>query len=267
MHPFEHLRYVARSGGADVGALVHETAAALGSMGHDRSNLVIACRRILERHPAVGPLWWLCTEVVLADEPIERAWELVDEFGRDRTARVVAEVLAADSTVATIGWPKVAGDAVMRRGDVTVLCADSGHVASSFMQRLERVDVGCEPVLTESLAVAVRAADVAMVEAVAATDGRFLCPVGSHVLAAVAASVDTPVWIVAGLGRRLPSDYVDAIADRVASSDSTWDVTIDDVPASLITHAASADGVVPCSRSAWRSDVPVAAELLRTSPF
>jgi hypothetical protein len=90
------------------------------------------------------------------------------------------------------------------------------------------------------------------------------------VLAAVAASVETPVWLVAGLGRRLPPDYVAAIAERVAPDSSTWEVDVDDVPISLITHVASVDGVIPVSPVTpvvWRADAPVAAELLRTSPF
>jgi hypothetical protein len=106
-----------------------------------------------------------------------------------------------------------------------------------------------------------------LIEAVAAAADRVLCPVGSHVLAAVAASVGTPVWLVAGLGRRLPSDYVAAIADRVTPPRASWDVDVDEVPVALITRVASADGVVALSASAWRADSPVAAELLRSSPF
>ena len=61
VHPIEHLRYVARAQGADSASLVEETAMALGSLRFDPAGLVVACRRIVERHPFNGPLWWLCS--------------------------------------------------------------------------------------------------------------------------------------------------------------------------------------------------------------
>ena len=56
-----------------------------------------------------------------------------------------------------------------------------------------------------------------LIEGVAASPQRVLAPVGSHVVAAVAASSVSPVWCALGIGRRLPTDYVDAIADRGSS--------------------------------------------------
>ena len=86
MHPIEHLRYVARAQGADPASLAEETAHALGSLRVDPSGLVVACRRIVERHPFVGPLWWLCANVTTSAEPFEAVWELADEIRK--TARV-----------------------------------------------------------------------------------------------------------------------------------------------------------------------------------
>jgi hypothetical protein len=268
VHPIEHLRFVARARGADASALVREAAVALGSLRADHANLVIAGRRIVERHPEAGPLWWLCARLLTSDEPNALAWELVDEIEADPAPRAVAAALPDEATVLTIGWPDVAGAAIARRADVTVLCADSRYEASSFMQRLERVDVACEPVPAESLARAAVSADVVMIEAVAACPERILAPIGSHVVAAVARSVDAPVWLVAGIGRRLPTQYVDEIARRVVVADpAAWDVDIDDVPIDLVTHVAGAEGVVATSDAALRPDAPCAPELLRTSPF
>lgn len=267
VHPIEHLRHVARSRGADSTILVREAAVALGSLRADHANLVIACRRIVERHPEAGPLWWLCAQLLTSDDPTSLAWELADRAEDDPTSRAIAAALPDEAVVVTIGWPDVAGQALMRRGDVTVLCADSRHEASSFVQRLERHDVACELVPSESLARAAAAADLVIVEAAAACPQRVLAPVGSHVLAAVARSVGTPVWLAVGIGRRLPLDYVDAIAARLVEGCDGWDLDVDDLPVGLVTHVASVDGVTDAVAESLRSDAPFAPELLRSSPF
>jgi translation initiation factor 2B subunit (eIF-2B alpha/beta/delta family) len=267
VHPIEHLRYLARAQGADSSSLVREAATALGSLRADHANLVIACRRIVERHPEVGPLWWMCARLLTADDPTTLAWAIVDEIDDDPAPRRVAAAFDDDATVLTIGWPEVAGAALMRRGDVNVLCADSRHEASAFMQRLERFDVACEPVPTESLARAAHQADVVVVEAVAAGPHRVIAPVGSHVLAAVARSVGTPVWLVAGAGTRLPTEYVDAIGRLVIDAAPSWNLDVDDLPLDLVSHVAGADGVSDDVGTALRPDCPFAPELLRFSPF
>lgn len=268
VHPIEHLRYVARARGADASTLVREAAVALGSLRADHANLVIAGRRIVERHPGAGPLWWLCARLLTSDDPSRLAWELVDEIEADPAPRTIAAALPDEATVLTIGWPDVAGEAIGRRPDLSVLCADSRFEASSFMQRLERVDVDCEPVPPEALARAAAVADLVVVEAAAACPDRILAPVGSHVLAAVARSVGTPVWLAAGIGRRLPVQYVDEIASRLVAADpAVWDLDLDDLPVSLVTHVATGEGVGDDLAAALRADAPFAPELLRTSPF
>lgn len=267
VHPIEHLRYVARARGVDSSSLVREAASALASLRADRANLVIACRRIVERHPEVGPLWSMCARLLTADDPTELAWTIADEIDDDPTPRAVAAALDSDVTVLTIGWPEAAGEAIMRRGDIHVLCADSRHEASGFMQRLERYEIECEPVPPESLARAADLADVVMVEAAAASARRLIAPVGSHVIAAVARSVKTPVWLVLGAGTRLPVEYVDAIGERVIDGESSWNLDIDDLPLDLVTHVASSTGVSPDVETGLRPDCPFAPELLRFSPF
>jgi hypothetical protein len=266
MHPIEHLRYVARARGLDPVELAREAATALGSLRGEHRELVIACRRIVERHPEAGPLWWMGAEILTSPEPGRAAWELVDRLGHDRTARTVAAALPDEATVVTIGWPATAGAALMRRGDARVWCVDSRFEASGFLQRLERSDVECEPVPAESMARAVASADLVLVDAIAASPQRVLAPVGSHVLAAVAASLGTPVWCVAGIGRRLPTEYVDEIADRLLSGDP-WDLDVDDLPVGLVTHVATADGVTDDPSAGLRPECPYVPELLRTSPI
>jgi hypothetical protein len=265
VHPIEHLRYVARARGADATSLVREAATALASLRADHANLVIAGRRIVERHPEVGPLWWMCACLLTSDDPTARAWEIVEQIDADATPRRLASALPDDATVLTIGWPELGGAGLLSRGDVRVLCADSRFEASGFMQRLERYDVECEPVPPESIARAAAAADVVLVEAAAASPTRALAPIGSHVVAAVGRSVGTPVWMVAGVGRRLPVEYVDAIAEHAVSCGGGWDVDVDDLPLDLVTHVVTEDGLVRADQ--LRPHCPFAPELLRTSPF
>lgn len=267
MHPIEHLRYVARASGADASSLVREAATALASLRADHANLVIAGRRIVERHPEIGALWWMCARLLTSDEPTSLAWEIADQIDRDPTPGHVSARLPDDATVVTIGWPELGGAGLMMRGDARVLCADSRYEASGFMQRLERFDVECEPVPAESLARAVAMADLVILEVVAACPERVLAPVGSHVLAAVAASLSVPVWLVAGVGRRLPQQYVDEMAARVLACSDSWDLDIDDLPVDLVTHVVSDQGPAADVPTGLAAACPFAPELLRSSPF
>lgn len=265
MHPIEHLRYVARARGADANSLVREAATALASLRADHANLVIAGRRIVQRHPEVGPLWWMCASLLTSDDPTARAWEIVAQIDADPTPQRLAAALPDDATVLTIGWPELAGAGLLVRGDARVLCVDSRFEASAFVQRLERYDVECEPVPAESIARAAAASDVVLVETIAASRHRVLAPIGSHVIAAVARSVGTPVWLVAGVGRRLPTEYVDSIAEQVVSCAPGWDIEIDDLPPDLVTHVVTEEGLGDVST--MRPSCPFAPELLRASPF
>ena len=267
MHPIEHLRHVARSRAVDECELVSEAAIALGSMRASGPELVVACRRIVERHAEIGALWWLCARLLTSPEPSRLAWQIADEVAADPTPRVIAAALPDDATVVTIGWPSVAGSALLRRGDARVLCADSRHEASAFLRQLERADIECDPVSSESLARAVAAADLVLIEGVAACPRRLLAPVGSHVLAAVAAHLDTPVWCALGIGRRLPGEYVDAIAGRVLANVELFDVDIDELPIGLLSHVATPDGVCADVASALQPECAFAPELLRSSPM
>lgn len=271
MHPIEHLRYVARAQGADPTSLVEETAHALGSLHFDPSGIVVACRRIVERHPFTGPLWWLCANVTTSAEPFEAVWELADEIRHDPTARELAAVLPDDATVVTIGDPDVIGAGLTRRGDVRVLAFDAGHTATSFVRRLERHDVDVEPVDAGVAGAAIRAADVVLVEALAADSERAVVPIGSSTIAAIASAWETPVWLVAGVGRRLPSGYVDAMVERVGEliddGIDAWDLDVEVLPTSMLTDVVGPHGKVPMGPPAIVADCAFAAELLRRSPI
>ncbi|WP_420450820.1 hypothetical protein [Ilumatobacter sp.] len=265
MHPIEHLRYVARSHGVDPVALVVETAHVLGSLRFDASGLVVACRRIVERHPFTGPMWWLCSTVAASGEPFDAVWELAESIGEDRTASELAAALPDGAVVVTIGDPATVGAGVARRGDVRVLALDIEHSATSFVRRLERADVDYEPVEAGFAGAATRSADVVLIEALAMDPQRIVAPSGSSTIAACARASGTPVWLVAGVGRRLPTEFVDVMVakrDQLLSVRDEWDLDVEVLPADLVTDVVGPTGTRSMGPHAARAECPMSAELL-----
>ena len=244
-----------------------ETASALRGLGLDPSGLVVACRRIVERHPTCGPLWWLCAELLTAPDPHRAVREAVDAITADATAVHLAEALPDGATVATIGWPALAADALAHRGDVRVLAVEADHLTSSFVQRLERQDIECELVPTHAAVLAAAAADVVLVEADAVAADRAVVPIGSAVLAASGVLAGTPVWLVAGRGRRLPTAMLAAIAARTVPEHDPLAADVEVLAVSTVARVAGPGGVVTCSPAALAAECELAPELLRTSPI
>lgn len=90
----EYLRHVAGAQGARASDLVHESAWALGAMASDPQALVLVVRRLVEKHPACGPLWWLGAHVLTAADPVARLRELTADYSDDPTELHVDELLA-----------------------------------------------------------------------------------------------------------------------------------------------------------------------------
>ena len=252
MHPIERLRYLARSSGADSRVMVAETASALCGMGVDPAGLVVACRRIVERHPTSGPLWWLCAHMLTAADPFATARRLVAEIDTDPTPDVLIDLLPSDATVCVVGWPDLVGEAVLRRGDIRVLVVDADGEGASFVRRLERADVEAEVVEPGGAAAAVAAADCVVVEALAAST-----PV------VVTRGCPWPAWAVLGVGRCLPDAAFASVVERVADVRVPWLAVADVVPLALFSHVASPMGVAALADVALAPECPLAHELLR----
>lgn len=268
MHPIEHLRYVARARGVDPATLVEEAAHALGSLRLDPSGVVVACRRIVERHPFAGPLWWLCSGICSSAEPFDSVWELAGEIRGDRTAANLGAELPDDARVVTIGDPHTVGGGVIRRGDLEVLAFDVQHEASSFVRRMERADVEVEPLDAGVAGAAIRAADVVLVEAWALDATRVVAPMGSSTIGGLAAVNGTPCWLVAGLGTRLPSGYLSAMAgalEQMSGDAAPWDLDAEVLPSSLFTDVIGPHGRLPMGPPATTAECPFTPELLRHS--
>ena len=268
MHPIERLRYVARASGGDQRMLVRETAGALRGLGFDPAGLVVACRRIVERHPTSGPMWWLCASVLAAADPYRCAATLADELDADPTPDVLVEALPDGATVCVVGWPDLIGEALLRRGDSTVLAVDTdddGMGSSAFVRRLQRADVDAEIVPAAGLAAAVLSSDVVVVEALAARDADVLATAGSRALASVGYCAEVPVWAVIGRGRCLPAGLFDAMGQRLVDIGAPWDASAEVVPLGLCNYVVTPHGVMPTGELALQPECPMSYELLRSS--
>ena len=135
-----------------------------------------------------------------------------------------------------------------------------------MMQRLERHDVACELVQAEAIGRAVPAADVVIVEAHAVSIDRVVAPIGSAAVAAVAAACGVPVWLVAGVGRRLPRELVAAIDERVAKVDDPWELDTDVFSTGCITHVVGVHGITDREPRGVRRGVPDGARAVAREP-
>ena len=167
-----------------------------------------------------------------------------------------------------IGWPDLIGEALLRRGDSTVLAIDTdddGMGSSAFVRRLQRADVDAEIVPAGGLAAAVLASDLVVVEALAATETDLLATTGSRALASVGYCAEVPVWAVIGRGRRLPTALFEAMGQRPTDLREPWEAPAEGVPLALTHWVAGPPGVVPTPEASMAPECPMSYELLRSS--
>jgi hypothetical protein len=276
MHPIERLRWVARSPEGELSLVAAEAADALASFADDPAGLVIASRRLIERRPAAGPLWWLASRVLCALEPAFEAMDAAADLGRDRTATVLAGDLPG-GTVAIVGWPDHASAALRMRGRmagedsaanrVVVVPSEPGGPGASpgydsswgCVDWLQGHGVDARLLPDGEIGAAGRRCVLALLEATAVGSDSFVAPTGSAALAAAAREAHRPVWLVAGVGRILPGPLYEALVRRIAGDD-----TFEVVPLAAVDEIAGPAGPTPQAQLA-RPSCPVAAELLRFS--
>lgn len=261
MHPIERLRHVARSGSSDPALLVSEAAGALATFAGEEIALVTACRRLVDRHVTVGPMWWLASRVLVSGDPEAEALRLLDELEDDPTARHLSEALPEEAVVTVVGWPPTIRRALSRRGDARVLAVDATgdglHVG-----RRARADMVTVP--PWGLGSAAASSSVVLLEATALGPTGFVAPVGSLAAAAVGSARAIPVLAVAAAGTALPAPLWSALSGRVtATLGEPWECYEELVPADLSDAVIGPEGTVDAGRASRQARCPVAPELLR----
>ncbi|MDQ6910140.1 MAG: hypothetical protein M3Z84_05045 [Actinomycetota bacterium] len=266
MHPIEQLRVVARAKGEDPGLLAQEAARALGNLRGDGAMLVTACRRLVDRQPACGPLWWVGARVLGAADPTEEAYLVADELARDRTPSVLGRELAEEARVAVVGWPGQASQVLRRRGDVDVLVVEADGSGSALASQLRRAGTSVSLVPESGLGQAVGVADLVLLEGSAVGETGLVATAGSYAAAAVAYDTGVPVWVVAGVGRVLPPPLWEALRARVVEDLRPGHGDNDIVPARLVDRVVGPDEVQTFSAALARADFPSVPELTRRAP-
>jgi hypothetical protein len=186
VHPFEMLRAVARSRRGSPGELAADAAWGLAALAYDEPAAVLpACRRLLERQPACGPLWWLSARVLVAGDAAAEAERCGSVLEEDPTPEMIHE--------AALSGGKRTGPARSGSDD------DWGQ-----LRIVRRGGVG-----------ELAAADAALVEVSAIGPDAMVVTSSGRALYRAAASAGTPVWIESGVGRLLPGKLWAALADRL----------------------------------------------------
>jgi hypothetical protein len=274
MQPFERLRYIARHAGADR-TLVAEAADCLAEFDDEPAGLVVTCRRLLQHHPDCAPLWWLCARVLAAPDPSDAAWDAEALVRDDRTPSRLAALLPfpADHPVVVLGWPELIGEALSSRPDLEVLAVRQDQRDESWRARLARSDASARPVDVMD-AVACEPShvlvEVAALGASPTGSPAALVAAGTEALLADLVRPTTLVWLVAGVGRVLPTRLFDALLHRLEPSDrSTLDPSgmerfgLERLDLQIADRIAGPTGLDRPDNLARRVDCPVAPELLR----
>lgn len=264
VHPIERLRYVARAAGAAPDDLFREACAALAGFSEEPESLVTACRRLIDRHPSNGPIWWLCARALVAADPGDEAWRCLDDMVSDPTATELTHALPDDASVTVVGWPERLAGPLARRGDLQVRVVDVEGDGPGFVRLLERSDVGAVDVAVTGLAAAAAAADLVLIETSVVGPQEAVTAPGSWALAAVARAAGVPVWAVAGAGHLVPGAVWPSLVGRLAgAATAPWDRGHDLLPLALVDRLVGPCGPEPVAEGLRRLDTPDAAELRR----
>jgi hypothetical protein len=194
VHPIERLRAVARAREVDQALLARESAAVLGAFGDDLPGLVTSCRRLLDRHPSAGVLWWTFARLLEAGDVRAEAQAVRRDLEGSPAVTALSLDLPERAVVAVL--PDVAGGSELAPAlcgwrDDLVVAHDPGAL------HLDRP----EP-------------RVLLVEAGAAGPDGFLAGEGAQDEVAAAREAGVAVWLVIDVGRRLPRPLFDALVRR-----------------------------------------------------
>lgn len=268
MHPIERLRWVARAPDGDISMVTAEAAEALACFADEPAGLVTACRRLIERRPECGPLWWMASRVLCAIDPEMEAELVAEDLARDRTAEALAEELPG-RLIVVVGWPEQSIRALRYRAaagmgaagefevDKVAVITDGDWETARLLRWLEADGVDARAVPPAALGKVTRRASLVLLEAHALGPDGAVCAPGSAAVVEAARAAGNPVWLVAGVGRTLPRPLFDALLARIDER------VAERLPLDAFDEVAGPGGLVATRLAAGRARCPVASELLR----
>ncbi len=162
--------------------LACEAAYALADFAYDPMELLTACKRLVERRPACGPLVWVCARILSGSDPVTEAYDCVAALQRDRTAEELANRIPSEASVLAVGFSEASHEAARWRPDIDLTMAGAGDPSAAPPDR---------------------SVDLVILEADVVGDREALLRSGARDAALAARQEGTPVWLVAGLGRVL----------------------------------------------------------------
>jgi len=121
VHPIERLRYVARAGWGAPDVLAAEAAWALADLADREPQAVLpSCRRLLDRHPGCGPMWWVAARIVTAGDPVAEGERCADALECDLTEARLDDALPDGARIVRRG-----GVSDVASADVVVVRVDA----------------------------------------------------------------------------------------------------------------------------------------------
>ena len=260
MHPIERLRWIARATSEPALTIASEAAWTLGELGADEPAAVVtASRRLVERHPTCGPLWWACAHLVASDDPLETARRVTAELYADTVPDRVAEALRdnftrSDPLCATVP-ADVLRDALSRRGSYELRVIAPYSALRHELRGLGGVVEDVTGFEIEDVDEALEGAAVLLVEPDLASAAGLLVEPGVGLVIERAVHQGVPVWALLGTGRVISTQLAEAAAE--------WaDEDLELVPSGQIALAVDDSGPGALLAALVRTSCPPGAELL-----
>ena len=225
----------------------------LAALADDPLGLLTSCRRLLDRQPAAGVLWWVCARLIEAADARSEAVAIVRDLAVPAALRSLCLDVPDRATVAVVADPaggsELADVLASERGDLALLkLVDAADIADVLSPGLDAV-VGrrqsAAPDASTGSGTQVSGVSVVLVEPGAVGPERFLTLPGTGEAVASARAGGVPTWLVAQTGRRLPGRLFDVVVRRATACEA--------VPIGMV------DRVI----EPWQVGCPCPPELLR----
>lgn len=261
MHPIERLRWIAQADGEAAATVAAEAAWTLGELGaEDPAAVLTASRRLVERQPTCGPLWWVCAQLVAAEDTVATAHsvaaELVSDTVADRLADALRSSFTSSDQLCTLAPVHLLAHALGRRGTYSLRLIAAYHFLRHELRALGATADDVTGFEHEEAAEAVHDAAVVLVEPhVALGSGLLVEPADAKVIE-LACAEGVPVWALLPAGRLLSDELAAAAMDLAGDS-------IRLVGVESLTAAVDESGLGDARSALSKGTCPPAFELTR----